>query len=667
MNAENESRASQATPLQEGPEMAPAGIPRKWLEPHPVLPLPSAADYREAARSERGRAWLEKFLRNRAELIAMETADPLEYGYEPETFRAARALLGRGWGAAQPEASPYLPERERPIENRESKIENPFDELLLMGANRDGKSTFAAKFCVGRLVEKPGAVGAFFHSSVRSSIDQQQVLVRSFVPPAWRGTAKLNKRSDNYFNYTRANGFANSKFILPNGSIGLFFNYMQQVSVMEGYEFDVVWFDELVPLPFLEALAFRLSRTRRTQIITTFTPVLGYTPVVASYVGGAEILASRPAPLLAQNRVHVRGCPPGHMPYVMRGRRANSAVLFFHLGMNPYGAHEQVRAKLKDAPEEQVKIRAYGWADKQIAGAFARFSRRAHVISRELFCSRFTVYGLRFGAAAPVGEREKQTGAEAQNRKPETVNSEPNLGTRFCVIDPGGAKNWFIKWYLATPSGHTIVYREWPDWEGHGEWALPPNESAEGGRRIDWRPGPAQRDGAGRGIVAYKQLILKLEGAVYNEETGVWDYSRAEKISRRLMDSRMGGAQVPSEDEGTSLIELLYDENRDSRGRLTGPRMDFEPAPGSGIDETLQMLAERFDYDESAPVSILNCPKWYVVEDCRQSILAYEEYTGRGTQHDALKDIVDPDRYFVKAGCGFGEAGAGEIRGGGHW
>jgi hypothetical protein len=578
-------------------------FPKGWLAPHPVLPLPSLAEVRRlVGQGEAGTARLGEILALRAEKMRLEKEDPLEHGFEPETYKRARALL------AEPDC----------------------DELLLMGGNREGKSNFAAKWCVERLVKKEGAVAAFFHSSEKSSIDQQQPLVHGFLPPEWRG---LNKRERAvYLSYARATGFSNFKFILPNKSMGLFFNYKQDVGVMEGYEFDVVWMDELVPLSFLEALSFRLSRERRMKLLITFTPVRGYTPVIASYVGGAGVLESRRAELLPADRPLVRGCPAGHMPFVMRGRRAGSRVLFFHLGMNPYGAGAEVARKLEGQPEGAVKIRAYGWADKLTGAAFARFSRKTHVIPREKF-------------------------AEIARRG----------GTRFCVVDPGGAKNWFIKWYLATPEGWTIMYREWPDLARYGEWALAPAELAHGGVRVDWRAGPAQRAEAGRGIVGYKRLMLELEGAVWDEGRGAWDFSRAERIAGRLMDSRMGGSPVPTEEEGTSLIELMCDEQRDARGRVSGPSLEFEPAPGSGLQETIQLLAERFDWDESQPRTAENCPKWYVLDDCHQSILAYEEYTGAGTDKDALKDVVDPDRYYVKAGCEHVAAGAMRVRGGGHW
>src|SRR5690606_31060414 len=97
-------------------------------------------------------------------------------------------------------------------------------------------------------------------------------------------------KAGSYLAFTPGTGFTGAQYILPNGSMGLFFNYKQDVGVLEGYEFDLVWFDELVPLAFLEALTFRLSPTKRLIILVTFTPVKGVTPVVMRYLGGAKFV-----------------------------------------------------------------------------------------------------------------------------------------------------------------------------------------------------------------------------------------------------------------------------------------------------------------------------------------------------------------------------------------
>jgi hypothetical protein len=70
------------------------------------------------------------------------------------------------------------------------------------------------------------------------------------------------------------------------------------------------------------------------------------------------------------------------------------------------------------------------------------------------------------------------------------------------------------------------------------------------------------------------------------------------------------------------------------------------------------------DYDPKEPLSVLNQPRWFVVDDLRQTILAYREFTGLGSDKDALKDIIDPDRYMVKSGFSHVSTESMRVRGG---
>lgn len=556
---------------------------------------------------ERTRLLAEEWVRKREAAIRAAKEDPLRHGFRPPAWELAERAC------------------------------RDYNEVLLSGANREGKTEFAARKAVEILLEAPGRKAAFFHSSEKSSIRQQQPRVHGTLPPEWRNLGKPKGDRVTNVSYTVKNGFSDGAFVLPNGAEGYFFNYKQDVEVFEGYEFDVVWMDELAPLPFLEALRFRLGH-RRTLILLTFTPVTGYTRTVADFLSaaGMEMRETAPARLpdlpqrpegrpadLPADQVLAKGCPKGHMPKFMASDLTKQAVVYFHLYENAMAPSHEVEKKLEGASAEKIKIRAYGWAEKQAAGVFARYGKE-HVKSREWF-----------EATAAKGV------------------------TRYLSVDPAGTKNWFMKWYAVTPSGWTVVYREWPDYATHDAWAKP-------GERLDgpWERGPAQRAGAGAGIVEYKRRILEAEGWVWNEEEGRWDGSEAEEIELRLMDPRMGGAFVQDEADGTSIIELMAEEQTDSQGRVIGPEMLFEPAPASRVEETAQMIHERMDWNEEAPLTALNCPKWYVLAECRHSDQAYREWTNPG-EKCALKDIVDCDRYFVKADVGFMEANVRLVQGGG--
>jgi phage terminase large subunit-like protein len=576
-------------------EVLTPGKARLVWTPHPVIALPTREQVLAIVQQhgrERGHDLVAKLHADREQAIALEREDPLRHGYEPESFLECRAQL------------------------------QTHDELLISGANRDGKTEFAAKFTVEDLVNHTDRLWAFFHSSEQSSKRQQQSRVHRFLPPEWRDLGKIG--ADVYVKYTKIDGFgAHNSFILPNGSQALFFNYKQDVKVMEGYEFDGAWFDELVPMEFIDALAFRVGRDRVMKRLLTFTPVEGYTPVVAKFIAGARIVKTRPAALLPPDEVLVKGCPRGHMPYVMECMNPAAAVVMMHWGMNPYGAHKEVQARLVGATKDKIKIRAYGWADKQIGAALSAYGPQ-HRITREQF-----------------REIEKKG------------------VSRYCVIDPAGTKNWFIKWYACTPQGWTIVYREWPDRGRYGPWALPPAKAEQ----YDWRTGEAQRLEAGRGIDAYKRLILELEGWRFDERQQQWNGSQAEQIERRLIDPRMGGAGIPGQDEGTSILDMLAEETLNAENQTILPRMIVEEAPDSHVQETLQMLQRALGWDHTREYSALNCPKWYVVDDLLQTHLCYEEFTGLGSLKDGLKDVIDPDRYFIKSGYGYVEPRMFRVRG----
>lgn len=561
--------------------------------PHFALKIPSREQFAALVQqhgTERARELLAEIHAKREEAIRLEKHDPLRNSlFTPETF--ARA-------------------------SEELKLR---DELLALGGNREGKTRWAVKHVVEKLVFKPGQRWAMFHTTERSSINQQQSKVHEMLPPEWRDLGKEGQHV--YVKFSAAGGFGGyQQFILPNDSRGMFFNYSQKPNVLEGYEFDGVWFDELVPLEFIEAMEYRLGQGRRLQILITFTPVTGYTPVIARYLADARIVETKRAHLLDANQVHVRGCPRGHMPYVMECPNGRAAALFFHNGLNPYGAGKEVAARTLGKRPAEIKIRAYGWAEKGIGQAFPRFDPAVHTLTRARF---------------------------------EAIAKGP--GTRYCVADPGDSKNWFIKWYFCTPAGHTIIYREWPDQARFGNWAEPPLT----GDRVEWRPGAAQRMESGKGIHEYKDLVRQAEGAVWLATEGRWDESRAEPILRRLIDPRLGGAAVPSQEQGTSIIDLMATPVADGKGRVRWPAMYWEEAPATGVFEGVQLLNAAMAYDIDQPLDITNCPRWYVVEDCLQTIRAYNEYTcreeGTYSQRDALKDIVDPDRYFAKADIGYME------------
>ena len=112
----------------------------------------------------------------------------------------------------------------------------------------------------------------------------------------------------------------------------------------------------------------------------------------------------------------------------------------------------------------------------------------------------------------------------------------------------------------------------------------------------------------------------------------------------------------------------MAEETLDRQGRVLAPRMFIDAAPGRHVQHGIQLLQTAMEYDDSRPLNEYdNCPKWYIVDDLKQTDLCYAEYTGLGTDRDALKDIIDPDRYFIETGLGYMEPQLYQQKRGGYY
>ena len=446
------------------------------------------------------------------------------------------------------------------------------NEVLILGGNRASKTEWAAKRIVQTLINVKDARVWCLHTTNQSSIQMQQPVIHKYLPSEFKD---LKKNKVQNVQYTQKNGFSDNTFILPNKSQCFFMNYAQKRDVIEGGEVDLIWCDELVPLDWIETLRYRIV-TRSGKLIVTFTPITGYSSVVKEYVSGAKILESKPSPLLPDN-INVNGVPRGMMPYKAKSYVRPAAVMWFHSQLNPYNPFEQLKKTLTGKKPYEIKIRAYGWADNISGSQFPRFTQEVNVV------------------------KEEQVPAE---------------GTNYMVVDPAGARNWFMLWMRVDKSGDMYVYREFPD-ASDGEWALPAAES-------DGKAGTAQRNGAGRSLAEYKALILDLE--------------KGEEIWERYIDPRAGGSKAVTEDGGTTLIDMLDDGETP---------MHFQPAAGIRIEQGVALINDGFSYDMNLEISPLNKPKLYVSESCQNLIYCLKEWTGQDGEKGATKDPIDCLRYLM--------------------
>ena len=462
-------------------------------------------------------------------------------------------------------------------------------EMLISGGNRSGKTIYAAREAVRQLLMGPERNVICCHTSNGTSVTIQQPAIYHYLPAAMRATKKGKIA---YLNYSRKNGFTDGSFILPNGSRCDLLNYTQSANQIEGREADFVWCDELVPQEWIESLRFRLV-SRRGKLLITQTPLEGVASVYEEFTAGGKVTRWDDADMLP-GRAAFPGWPVGKVPRVMDCRNSNRKAIWFFTGDNGFSPYDEIKSKLQGAPTGQILVRVYGWATDNIGKAFSRFRPDVHCISRR---------------------------------------DIPSGGTPYMVIDPAGARNWFGLWALAYPDGKWVITHEFPDFPSYGEWALP-------GSKSDGKPGPAQTNGAGRGIGEYLDIFREIEA----------DQGRGEPLMR-LIDPKAGSTPQMSKDGGVSLIDLLADGADGSTGE------QFSPAPGVPPDQRMAAINSALSWDSNRPISYGNQPKLYIVDDLENTIWCLSEHTGRDGQKGASKDPIDCLGYLLTSNLEYIEPG----------
>jgi len=461
------------------------------------------------------------------------------------------------------------------------------NEILALGGNRSGKTAWGAYCVVRAAIENPGAEIFCFSQTAEVSIRQQQKAVWEWLPPELKSKTTS---SSTYISYTQKNGFAEGSLILPNKSQIIFKTYSaysNNPTILEGAELGShtptwvnigIWLDEYLSSPdLIETVRFRLA-TRNAKMLVTFTPIDGWTEVVRDYLDGAETVESRKAELLGGETV----------PYVQRSKKRDASIHYFHSQDNPFGGYDRIKHDLTNESREVILVRAYGVPTKSYATKFPKFSTSVNVVP---------------ASAIP---KEKVTW--------------------YQVIDPAGAKNWFMSWIAVDGTGCFWVAREWPG-VNVGDWAEP-------GREGKWKPGQGAK-GLGYGLIDYIELIQQIEA-----ELGI-------EVHERLIDPRYAQIKYQERERESCLLSDLDD-------------LDFivKAAPGDHIEDGLQKIVDLMAYDTSKPIDAGNRPHFYVSEDCENIIRALAEYTGEEGLKDAWKDPIDTIRYAAAYGADHLEEGS---------
>lgn len=588
----------------------------------PTWPLPTL-EWIVATGAEKGPAEVDKIYRQREEFIIKEKHDPLIYGWEQPPLKVLRALLAGTYvpGCMQTATGPAGVSLVGP----DWKQEKPANDIAMLGGNGSAKTDVQAKLAMEVLTSKPNREVRCFSQNEATSIRYIQKAMFRYLPPKLRHLKRLGQTTK--ISYSEATGFSLGVFVLSTHSTGLFPTYKgweQDKKSVEGGECHALTWDEEIPADLVETVRFRAHKTGGF-VLGGFTPVAGYTETVGQYIEGATIIECIPARdvvwnwwarnftwgewLLPKDEVLVKGCPPGHVPFVVqsgKGAGRRFAVVF-PTPFNPYTNVREIIAGVQGSPKEFALERLWGWATNRVRKAHPDFGD-VHIV------------------------------------KPERLPHRSEL-TVYLWADPHGNRNWFMAWLGVDADNNVWVLKEWPD-RTMGEWALP--------GKNDGKVGPAQTTDCGKTFNDYKRLILEAEGWKLSAE-GAWERGPdAWRIADRWLDPRPAGTSIPSDEEALNYLDHLNNPimRESAEGRMvefagfgdeaTGT-VNFVAGPACGIEEGKQLVNNWINdgWDRHAPATPMNRPKFYVNAECENIIWALRTYTGADGDKGACKDPID--------------------------
>ena len=465
------------------------------------------------------------------------------------------------------------------------------NECLVLGGNRSGKTTGCAKMVMKAVTESRDGHLVCFSQNADTSVKVQQAAIWEMMPKEFK---KKTKSIEGYINYSMQNGFTGSSFIFPDTRTRVDFKTYTQFTnnqtIVEGFEFGFknpiglnigAWLDEyLGDATLVNTLRFRLA-TRNSKLLIGFTPIDGYTPFISEYLKGAETTQTREAKLLNNELVPIEQYSPDR----------EASICYLHSDENPFGGYDRIAKDLRNRPEDEIKVRAYGLPVKSMTSLLPLFNTQVNVLSQTK-----NKYGMQF---------------------PDITNKRRY--SCYQVVDPAGARNYVSIWAAVDKEGRVFIRREWPDRNTYGEWAIYGDPK--------WRYGPASKK-LGYNVRGYAELFREIE-----EELGI-------EVFERIGDSRYFAKENEDNDD---LFTSFYDYD-----------MNFVPSDGRGEDMGISALDDWFSYNPNESVDAANCPMCYVHEDCGNLIESLINYNAKGKSDEALKDFFDVIRYLRMVNGGEG-------------
>ncbi len=465
-----------------------------------------------------------------------------------------------------------------------------YNECLVLGGNRSGKTTGCAKMVMKAVTENQEGHLICFSQNIDTSIKIQQKAVWEMMPKEFR---RKTKSTEGYINYSMQNGFTGQSFIFPDTKTRVDFKTYTQFSnnqtILEGFEFGFknpvgynigAWLDEyLGDATLVNTLRFRLA-TRNSKLLIGFTPIDGYTPFINEYLRAAETLETREAKLLDRA-----------LPVKQYSKERDASIIYLHSDENPFGGYERIAKDLKGRPDEEIMVRAYGVPVKSMTSLLPLFNTEVNVLS----------------------ETENKYGRTFPNIKDRT------RFTCYQVVDPAGARNYTAIWAAVNRKGQVFIRKEFPDRDTYGEWAIFGDPK--------WRYGPAAKK-IGYNVEGYVELFKDIES-----DLGI-------RVFERIGDSRYFARENENNDD---LFTTFSDYG-----------MDFVPSDGRTEDMGISALDDWFNYNPNVKIDNANEPMCYIHKDCGNLIDSIINYNSKGKSDEALKDFFDVLRYLRMANGGEG-------------
>jgi len=450
-------------------------------ELHPILPPLSVAAIARMGEEEAAR-----YVNARAELIALSRERPLSHAWEPPIWQQID------------------------LEVAKKRIQHPGRVLpvFITGGMRPGKSFSCARRVTSHWLYTKRASVFALAETVATSRKLQQKPIEFFLPDEVSPEDGKRKAKDTLsggkherFKFSGGH-FTNEEFSLKvpvldedgreylgGGDFGFRF-FSQDIGTFQGYELTSAWSDELVPLSHVKAvrerMATRANDTRKRDFLDyikviihtleqgkaltvrqlgllyhgvhliSFTPYLGWNETVNYFLNGAVKYGWEIAPDLKDKP----GVLDPRVPRFAQPLDPTALVAYVFTSDNKIQpAYEALSADLKNASEQEVRIKLYGDVTRDQQAVFSSFGP-------DNLC-------------------------EWQDIPRENI-------TLYEVLDFGKTKPPALQWWIADSIGRLWCAQEWPCpgigimKDGRiidpGDWAVP----SESGR-MNGDEGPAYR------------------------------------------------------------------------------------------------------------------------------------------------------------------------------